>query len=1156
MSEPESPARLVLPPRPADQAGLDVAIWAEPVVMRTYEPYPPDPHPMFLERRVYQGSSGRVYPLPVTDRVSDEPVERSWEAIHLENRYLRLMLLPEMGGRVHVAQDRTTGYDLIYRQNVIKPALVGLTGPWISGGIELNWPQHHRPTTFQPVDWTIERADDGSATAWCSEHEPMRRMKGMHGLRLRPDSAVIELRVRLYNRTPSVETFLWWANIAVHVHDRYQAVFPLDVAYVMDHARRAVSTFPVARGRYYGIDYGARPDADADLRWYRNIPVPTSYMATGTDEDAFGGYDHAADAGFVHVADHTISPGKKLWTWGDAGFGHAWDRNLTDSDGPYIELMAGVFTDNQPDFSHLAPHETRVFSQAIYPVSRIGPPDAATIDAAVRLQVEDEVVRVGVAVSRPIGRPRIELLAAGRQVLVDTPQLAPESPFMRELRLAGGTAPEELVLRVLEGGRMLVEHRPRRRLPGPAPEPAREPLPPDRVRTVEELYLIGAHLERYRHATRLPEAYWQEGLRRDPDDIRCNLAVGLWHVQRGEAGRAVRHLRRAVTAATRLDANPRDAECYHALGLALRLAGDTTGAHEAFGRATWVRAWQPAAFLAMAEMCAARGEPEAALDYLDKAIVADAEAAAPRDLRIALLRRAGRLDEARVEARESLRRDPLDAWAANEWRLLAPEGAVEPLPTPPIRELSASTALDVAHDYTRAGLLDEAIGVLAGPFAPGRDLGTLPMVHYTLGWLHERAGDAAAAAGARATARNLAADHVFPARTEDLEVLGSARASDPRDARAAHYLGNLLYDRRRYREAISAWRTAARLDATLAATQRNLGIAEYDRLGRPDQALACYQRALRAAPDDARLLFELDQLRKRVGVAPDERLAGLLARRSLVDARDDLSLELVTLLDRVGRYEEALGILGTRRFHPWEGGEGQVTGQWIVANRELGRRALATGRPDEAMARFLVAMEYPEHLGEGKHPLLAENELHWLMAHAAAGAGDAALAASWSERAAERQGDTSAPLDVADHWRALALRDLGRERDADTIHRELLRVGRERVRTGERVDHFATSLPDFLVFQRAEPGRGRVPGTYLVGLAHLGLGDIPAAKRAFRRALSLAVDHLESALRLAELDEPDATTAGRGGRGQTSSGPAPSTARTTHIRGSRPVRER
>src|SRR5690349_693592 len=140
------------------------------------------------------------------------------------------MLLPALGGRIHVVYDKSAGYDIFYRQDVIKPALVGLAGPWASGGVELNWPQHHRPGTFLPVDTFIEREPDGSVTAWCSDHDPFTRMKGMHGVRLRPDRAVLELRVRLYNRTDDVQTFLWWANAAVRVHDDYQSFFPPDVS--------------------------------------------------------------------------------------------------------------------------------------------------------------------------------------------------------------------------------------------------------------------------------------------------------------------------------------------------------------------------------------------------------------------------------------------------------------------------------------------------------------------------------------------------------------------------------------------------------------------------------------------------------------------------------------------------------------------------------------------------------------------------------------------------------------------------------------------------------------------------------------------------------------------------------------------------------------
>src|SRR5271165_5484288 len=380
---------------PAAQPMVEVR--RETVVLPTYEPGRPDRNPMFLEKRVYQGSSGRVYPLPFTDRIADSPQPRAWEAVFIENEYVRVMILPALGGRIHRAQDKTNGFDFFYRQNVIKPALVGLAGPWASGGVEFNWPQHHRPATFMPVETVIERHADGAQTVWSSDHEPMNRMKGMHGVCLHPGRAYVEVKVRLYNRTPFVQSFLWWANVATQVHELYQSFFPPDVHYVADHARRAMSSFPLCEGSYYGVDYAERartgvpaaerpahfvPDgsyAANDLSWYANIPVPTSYMALASEQDFSGGYDHKRQAGVVYVANHHIAPGKKQWTWGNQQFGYAWDRNLTDSDGPYIELMAGAYTDNQPDFSFLAPGETKTFSQYWYPIQQIGPAQAANL---------------------------------------------------------------------------------------------------------------------------------------------------------------------------------------------------------------------------------------------------------------------------------------------------------------------------------------------------------------------------------------------------------------------------------------------------------------------------------------------------------------------------------------------------------------------------------------------------------------------------------------------------------------------------------------------------------------------------------------------------------------------------------------------------------
>jgi tetratricopeptide (TPR) repeat protein len=590
---------------------------------------PPDRNPIFLEKRVYQGSSGKVYPYPFTDRISNQKQQQAYKAVFLENEYIKLMILPEIGGRIHAGLDKTNHYDFFYRQQVIKPALVGLLGPWISGGVEFNWPQHHRPSTFRPVDHLIERHASGSCTVWLSEHEAMNRMKGMVGITLYPGKALVEARVQLYNRTPFVQTFLWWANVGVHAHEQYQAFFPPDVSYVADHAKRAVSEFPIARGFYYGVDY----TRGVDIRWYKNIPVPTSYMVADSRYDFFGGYDHKRQAGVVHYADHHISPGKKLWTWGNAGFGYAWDRELTDSDGPYVELMAGVYTDNQPDFSWLQPYETKSFRQYWYPIQKIGPARNANRYAAVNLETTDRECSIGVCVTEPFPDAKVCLSAGGETLLERTADLSPGAAFVARAELAGGIAQAQFLLRVLrQDGSEIIRYRPERQGEQPRATPATEPPSPKDMPTTEELYLTGLHLEQYRHATRRAEPYWQEALRRDPDDVRNNNALGLACLRRGQFQQAEKHFRRAIQRLSRLNPNPYQGEPYYNVGLALEFQGRHEEAYSAFYKSVWNHAWQAASYYALAQIDCQREDFYAALEHVDQSLVVNAANPKARNL--------------------------------------------------------------------------------------------------------------------------------------------------------------------------------------------------------------------------------------------------------------------------------------------------------------------------------------------------------------------------------------------------------------------------------------------------------------------------------------------------------------------------------------------
>jgi len=1116
---------------------------------------------MFLEKRVYQGSSGRVYPLPFTDRIAEKPAPRAWAAVYLENEYLEVMILPALGGRIHRLRDKTNNYDAIYYQPVIKPALVGLAGPWASGGIEFNWPQHHRPSTFMPADTAVEKHPDGSATVWLSEHDPMARMKGMHGVRLHPGRSYLELVARAYNRTPDVQTFLWWANVATRVHERYQSFFPPDATHVADHAKRATDTYPLSSGHYYGVDYASRsregvpanetprqfvPPAGAyapnDLSWYANIPVPTSYMGMGSQKDFAGGYDHRAGAGLMHVANHHISPGKKQWTWGNHEFGYAWDRNLTAPDAtgeyaPYIELMAGVYTDNQPDFSFLQPGETKTWSQYWYPFRAIGPAQHANLDAAVSVRLARGSAAVGVAVTAEHARATIRLEHAGRSVRSWTRDLAPGRPFTAEARLPLGASAKSLTVRVRAGGRDLVAYTPATPKPQLPPPPATEPPAPAEVASNDELYLIGLHLEQYRHATRAPEAYWREALRRDRGDSRAHLALGRWHLRRGEFESAEQHLRASVARLTSRNLNPADGEAHYQLGLCLRqqawarpeaAAGLLADAYAALYKATWNQAWVAAGCHALAEIDALRGDWATALAHLDRALRGNPDNLRARNLQVVALRRLGRAGAAARLLRETLALDPLDWWA--KYLVGSPLAATSRARSAqaPTLHCNVQVRFDLALDCARAGLYADALAVLAGAqpvvritgdALPDASLGTAPLLHYYRGWLHELAGDDAAARRERALAARAAPDYCFPARLEEITILRSAMARNIRDARAPFYLGNLLYDRRRHREAIAHWEQAARLDPRHATAWRNLGLGRFNILHRPAAARAAYERAFRLAPRDGRLLYERDQLWKRLGVAPAVRLRELQRHATLVRRRDDLSVEFCALQNQLGRPEAALPVVSERRFQPWEGGEGQALGQHVRTHLALGRRALALGDALGAANHFRVALTAPDNLGEAKHLLANQSDIHYWLGCAYAAQEDFAHAKEHWTAAAEARGDFQTmsvrAFSEMTYFSALALEKLGRKPAAQKLLRALLAYARELARQPAKIDYFATSLPTMLLFDDDLAARQRTTARFLEAQARLGLGQRTAGRKLLRTVLrddpnhALAADLLD-----------------------------------------------
>lgn len=1080
----------------------NVRIWEEQIVLPTYEIGEADKNPMFLEGRVYQGSSGKVYPYPTIETVSDVKTDKVYQAVWLENEYLKVMILPELGGRIQRAYDKTNHYDFVYYNHVVKPALVGLCGPWISGGIEFNWPQHHRPTTYSPVDCLLMENPDGSKTCRVSDVDQMYGTRGEASFTLYPGKAYIEIKGQLYNPTPLPQTFLWWANPAVPVNENTQSIFPPDVHAVMDHGKRDVSRFPIATGEYYKHDYSA----GVDISRYKNIPVPTSYMAEKSEFNFVGGYDYGKQAGILHVADHHISPGKKQWTWGCGDFGKAWDRNLTDEDGPYVELMTGVYTDNQPDFTWLKPFEEKTFTQYFMPYKAVGAVKNASIDAVVNLETVAGGVTVTAYASGEYPRARILLTLGGEVLLDEETVLSPVRSYQKTVScaVADETA---LTLKVLDGTRELVTYTPLKREIPKLPEPAQAAKDPEQIMTCEELYLTGLHIEQYRHATYRPDPYYLEGLKRDPGDIRLNNAYGLLLLRRGQFARAEDFFRKALERCTWKNPNPYDSEPYYNLGLALFYQEKLDRAFDAFYKATWSGEQQEMSFYYLSCIEAGRGNLDSALELVEKGLVKNWHNVKARGLKAYLLRKLGREKQARAWAGESLVIDPFDYLSRLELVRLGGEKleTVEAL-----ARGFHETWLRVARDYAEFGAYEEAVDTLERCEKPW------PMLYYYKGYYQEKLGQDSAAALEQA--ERSPADCCFPNKLEDLIVLEWAKAQGDAPAKACYYLGCLLYDKLQYDAAVENWERSAGLDPDFPTVWRNLALAYYNK--RRDSGLAkeAMERAWRLAPADARVFLELDQLYKKLELPVEERLARYEANRDVFMKRDDLKIEYATLLNLLGRYREGYDFIMANRFHPWEGGEGKVTAQYTTALVELAREAMAEDRWEDAEEYLQRTVTYPENLGEGKLEGTKDNHVNYYLGLVKEHQGDRPGAEGYFSRASVGTDEPAGmmyyndqPADMI-YFQGAALEKLGRPVEAKARFNKLLDYGERHMFDHIRVSYFAVSLPDFLIFDDDLDKKNQAHCNYLIGLARLGLGQTHDAAEAFDETLRLEPTH-QNALR-------------------------------------------
>ncbi|HBY60228.1 MAG TPA: DUF5107 domain-containing protein [Solibacterales bacterium] len=1055
-------------------APAEVRIWQEPMTVPTYVTGPPDPNPMFYLGRTYQGARGAIYPYPLYDKLTDRKEDRSYTAVWLENEYVKICVLPELGGRIFAAVDKTNGYDFFYRQHVVKPALIGMLGAWISGGVEWNIPHHHRASSFLPVQYKLTENADGSKTVWVGELEIRHRMRWAVGLTLAPGRSYVKADVRLVNRSPLANSMLYFANVAVHTNEKYQILFPPRTQFVTQHSKREFSRWPIADGMYAGVDFSKGVDVS---RW-KNHPSPISMFAWNYEDDFVAGYDHGKQAGTMHVADHHIVPGKKFFAWGTGPDGRLWDKILTDEDGPYLELMVGAYSDNQPDYSWMQPFETRRFEQYWYPFRDIGGVKNANRDAAVNLErTAPGKAKVGFSVTGAVKEATVLLSAAGRELLRETVSIDPGKPFVREVDVPAEVKDSDLRAALLAGRREVIAYTPLQSERLPMPPPATAPPPPKQVKSNEELYLAGLRLEQFHSPASDPDPYYEEALRRDPSDARANTALGILDLKRGRFAEAAKRL---ATAAARVSQNytyARDVEPFYYLGLALKMQNKLDEAFDAYFKATWGQAFSSAAYFGLAEIASMRGERQQALAFLARSLETNALNTRALALRAALSKDA-------KEPRE---------------RLLA----IDPLDTrdPDTLKRHPHYGLEVAVELGNAGLYEEALATLA--LLPKQ-----PMIHYFAGLYHQKLGRAERAAEEFAIARTLPHDYVFPYRSEAIEALTRAMTVDPKDARAPYLLGNLLYDWQPG-AAAKLWERAAALEPGLPIVHRNLAVAygrEEDGL---KKAIASLEKAVDLGGKDAMHLFELDQLYERAGVPAEKRLAAFERHAAAVAERDDTTARSVSMRVQMGQYDRAIEQLKNRHYHGWEGGARfNVYDAWIDAHLLRGHARRAKGDWAGALADYEAANTYPENLEISRRYRggRAPEVLYWIGEARRGVKNEGGAKAAWKEAAAQLIGDDEAPhptvsSGAALYWQARSLERLGDVKKAAAAYQALVEVGSTALKD-TRVDYFAK------FGERQSKTARDAEAQYVLGLGQLGMKRPAQAQAAFAAAVKLNGYHL------------------------------------------------
>lgn len=731
-------------------------------IITTYPFSDPNPIPAFTN----------IYPYFRYDGFTDKPMQKSWKVVELHNAYIRLTILPEIGGKIWSAEELSTGKPFIYENHVVKFRDIAMRGPWTSGGIEPNYGIiGHTPNSVTPVDYIVRKNDDGSVSCVISVLDLLTRTTWTMEVNLPKDKAYFTTKSTWYNSSKLDEPYYHWMNTGIKTKGNLQYIFPGN-SYLGHQGEHG--------------DWPINKQNGKDVSFYNNNNFDgyKSYHVFGKYTDFFGAYWHDDDMGMARYSGRDDKAGKKIWIWGLSDQGMIWEKLLTDTDGQYSEIQSGrLFNQTSPEstftpFKHkgFAPGEADVWTEYWYPVLKTKGFVQANNYGALNVRAENGWLKIAFS---PVQKITDSLIVKqGTTVVYNKKiELSPLKTFTDSIKMDKSSG--DLTV-TLGGDKMVYESKPDA---GNLSRPLNSPKDFNR-NTAYGLYIQGKELMDEKAYPQAEEKL-QAALKQDHNFLPALVKMAELMYRNMRYTEALELAKRALS----LDSYDGGANYYY--GIINAKLGHVTDAKDGFDIAALSVEYRSAAYNALGSLYLQEKNYDKALEYVTKAIDYNRYDLSALQVQVIAYRYQNNRKAAEQVLSSIQAFNPLDDFARFEKYLWDPSTENKTAFTSLIiNEQPIESYLELTNAYYKNGCLDECRKILE--LSPRNAL-----VNYWQAWLQHKAGQPFSQTLSKAN--DATPEFVFPFRSDDEQVLNWAMQQS-NSWKPKYYLALLYKDRNRIAE--------------------------------------------------------------------------------------------------------------------------------------------------------------------------------------------------------------------------------------------------------------------------------------------------------------------------------------------------------------------